>query len=409
MTEAVNEENSLWQNPKFIAYMGSTTFFNAGFSMQQLIISWLLVGVLLLPGDEVGLIQAAMGVPGLFLMLWGGASADNKDPRSILLNVYSVTWLFPLVLATCVYFDLLNIWSILLFGLAISTTTSFSSPAQQAILNHVAGSQVQRAVTASTAVMFLVQILSLAFAGQMDKVGLSTVLIVQAAAILLAAITTSRLDKTTPTPQPIGETSWMRLLNGFKATYNNKKVFHLLVINFISSIFNAGAFMTVVPFVVKRTYDGNALQLATIMIIFYFGATLTNLFMFKIMPIKRPGRWFLMMQLSRVIILSLLVIRPDWWLLIAAMFAWGSEYGPYDDAVTNNCPRIGGTRIQGADFIGLQSGADWQCTYWCYCAGKYHRDIRYSGGSYTGDAGFSCTIYLRRLFLAGLVLSLTDI
>ena len=80
MTEAVNEENSLWQNPKFIAYMGSTTFFNAGFSMQQLIISWLLVGVLLLPGDEVGLIQAAMGVPGLFLMLWGGASADNKDP-----------------------------------------------------------------------------------------------------------------------------------------------------------------------------------------------------------------------------------------------------------------------------------------------------------------------------------------
>jgi hypothetical protein len=79
--------------------------------------------------------------------------------------------------------------------------------------------------------------------------------------------------------------------------------------------------------VVKRTYDGNALQLATIMIIFYFGATLTNLFMFKIMPIERPGRWFLMMQLSRVIILSLLVIRPDWWLLIAAMFAWGLNMG----------------------------------------------------------------------------------
>jgi MFS family permease len=34
-----------------------------------------------------------------------------------------------------------------------------------------------------------------------------------------------------------------------------------------------------------------------------------------------------MMQLSRVIILSLLVIRPDWWLLIAAMFAWGLNMG----------------------------------------------------------------------------------
>ena len=327
MPEAVSVENSIWRNSKFLAYMGSTTFFYAGFSMQQLIISWLLVGVLLLPGDEVGLIQAVIGVPGLFLMLWGGASADNKDPRTILLNVYSITWLFPLMLAACIYFDLLNIWSILLFGLGISTTTSFSSPAQQAILNHVAGNEVQKAVTASTAVMFLVQIFALIFAGQMDKVGLSTVLVVQAAAILLAAITTSRLDKTVPAPQPAGETGWHRLINGFRATYNNKKVFHLLVINFVSSIFNAGAFMTVVPFVVKRAYDGDALQLATIMIIFFFGATLTNLFIFKIMPIARPGRWFLTMQLSRVVILSLLVIKPDWWLLIIAMFAWGLNMG----------------------------------------------------------------------------------
>ena len=327
MTEPDKVESSIWRNSKFLAYMGSTTFYSAGFSMQQLIVSWLLVGVLVLPGDEVGLIQAVIGIPGLFLMLWGGASADNKDPRSILINVYSITWLFPLLLAVCIYFDLLNIWSILLFGLAVSTATSFSSPAQQAILNNVAGSEIQRAVTASTAVMFLVQIFSLSFAGQMDQVGLSTVLIVQAGCILLAAITIMRLDKTSPAPQVEGETSWTRLTNGFKATYNNKKVYHLLVINFISSVFNAGAFMTVVPFVVKRAYDGNALQLATIMIIFYFGATLTNLFMYKVMPIARPGRWFLAMQLSRVVILSLLWIKPDWWLLIIAMFAWGLNMG----------------------------------------------------------------------------------
>jgi MFS family permease len=327
MTDPISVKNSIWRNPKFLAYMGSTTFYSAGFSMQQLIVSWLLVGVLVLPGDEVGLIQAVIGVPGLFLMLWGGASADNKDPRSILLNVYSVTWLFPLLLVICIYFDQLNIWSILLFGLAVSTATSFSSPAQQAILNHVAGNDIQRAVTASTAVMFMVQIFSLSFAGQMDRVGLSTILVVQAMCILLAALTIMRLDKKPPSPQPAGETSWHRLINGFKATYNNKKVYHLLVINFISSVFNAGAFMTVVPFVVKRAYDGNALQLATIMIIFYFGATLTNLFMFKVMPIARPGRWFLAMQLSRVFILVLLWIKPDWWLLIIAMFAWGLNMG----------------------------------------------------------------------------------
>ena len=80
MTESTRVSKSIWRDSKFLAYMGSITFYSAGFSMQQLIISWLLVGVLVLPGDEVGLVQAAIGIPGLFLMLWGGASADNRDP-----------------------------------------------------------------------------------------------------------------------------------------------------------------------------------------------------------------------------------------------------------------------------------------------------------------------------------------
>jgi|TARA_B110000879_G_scaffold37420_1_gene52072 predicted MFS family arabinose efflux permease len=327
MTESTRVSKSIWRDSKFLAYMGSITFYSAGFSMQQLIISWLLVGVLVLPGDEVGLVQAAIGIPGLFLMLWGGASADNRDPRSILINVYLITWLFPLMLVICIHYDLLNIWTILLFGLAVSTATSFSSPAQQAILTQVAGGEIQKAVTASTALMFLVQIFSLGFAGQMDNVGLSAVLTVQAGCILLGALTIMRLNKTAPLPRPADETSWKRLTNGFKATYNNKRVYHLLLINFISSVFNAGAFMTVVPFVVKRAYEGDALQLATIMIIFYLGATLTNLFMLRVMPIARPGRWFLLMQLSRVVILALLWIKPDWWLLIIAMFAWGLNMG----------------------------------------------------------------------------------
>ena len=34
--------------------------------MQQLLVSWLLIGVLLLPADRVGLLQALMGLPGIF-------------------------------------------------------------------------------------------------------------------------------------------------------------------------------------------------------------------------------------------------------------------------------------------------------------------------------------------------------
>ena len=71
-------------------------FSGIAFSMQQLLVSWLLVGILLLPGDSVGLVQGAIGIPGIALMLWGGASADRTDPRSLLMRVYLVAPLVPL-------------------------------------------------------------------------------------------------------------------------------------------------------------------------------------------------------------------------------------------------------------------------------------------------------------------------
>ena len=57
---------------------------------------------------------------------------------------------------------------------------SYSMPAQQAILNRVSGSAVQEGVTAATAIGFIVQVVGLALAGQIDRVGVTPVLVMQA-------------------------------------------------------------------------------------------------------------------------------------------------------------------------------------------------------------------------------------
>ncbi|HEY5645034.1 MAG TPA: hypothetical protein VIS76_03755, partial [Pseudomonadales bacterium] len=41
----------------------------------------------------------------------------------------------------------------------------------------------------------------------------------------------------------------------------------------------------------------------------------------------QPGRLFLLMQLSRIVILFLLWIEPSWWLLVVATVAWGVNMG----------------------------------------------------------------------------------
>ena len=331
----LNEQlTSLWQNSQFRIYLGTTAFTGTATAMQQLLLSWLLVGILLLPADQVGMIQALIGLPGIVLMLWGGASADRTDARSFLLKVYAVAWLFPLALFGMTEIGLLNIWTVSLFGIVMSTAISFSSPAQQAILNRVVGTEVQRGVTAATAVGFIVQMLGLILAGQMEIVGVGNILLIQSVSLVLGALTVMKIA-----PLPIARrdsttSTFDSMLDGFRASYKNKNIFHTLIITFTSGVFNAGAFMTALPFIVKRVYDGDALGLATIMIVFYAGATISNIIQFRVMPLEKPGLWFLIMQFTRIFIIYLVWIQPEWWVLMAVLFVWGLNMG-----VTTNLSR----------------------------------------------------------------------
>jgi predicted MFS family arabinose efflux permease len=320
---------------EFRSYLSAVGFSTVAFSMQQLLVSWLLVGVLLLPADSVGLLQAAIGLPGFVLMLAGGAAADRHDPRDLLVRVYLLTPVFPLLLLGIYRLSGLSAWSVLLWGLGMSSVIAFSTPAQHALLNRVAGQAVQQGVTAATAIGFLVQTIGLFIAGQMERIGLPAVLLVQGLAILLAGLLMRRIQRKSAGDDPgagvtspvRSSSSLRRVREGIQATVRNRVVFHVLLLNVFSSVFNAGAFLTVFPFIIKRIYDGDAQTLALTMVAFYVGAMTSNFLMLRFMPFQYPGRWYLLMQLSRIPILVVLWIRPGWYLLVAAIVAWGLNMG----------------------------------------------------------------------------------
>ncbi|MBW2416819.1 MAG: MFS transporter, partial [Deltaproteobacteria bacterium] len=318
---------SVWRRAGFRAYLGSTAFTGVAFSMQQLLVSWLLVGVLLLPGDQVGMAQALMGLPGILLMLWGGASADRMDPRTLLLRTYAIAPVIPLALVAVDRSGGLSLWTVAAWGLGMSTLTAFSSPAHAAILNRVSGTSIQQGVTASTVIAFTVQILGLALAGQLERVGLATVLLVQAACLALGVLALRRIHAQPPAAAAKAQPAWRGVVAGLRATARNRVVLAVVTLNFVSSVFNAGAFVTALPFIIKRVYGGDAALLAGTMIVFFAGATVSNLILFRFMPLAHPGRLFLLMQLTRAAIVGVIWMRPDWWLLVAAMIAWGLNMG----------------------------------------------------------------------------------
>ena len=294
--------------------------------MQQLLLSWTLIGILEIPAGQVGLIQAAAGIPGIFVMLLGGVRADDTDPRTLLIRVYLFAPVLPLFLIVVVQLQQLSIQAVLLWALGMSFCVSYSSPAQQTILNRIANSSVQKAVSAATAVGFLVQIFGLGIAGTIDSFGLSPALTFQAACIALGALAVRRLH---PQPPAIHNTEspFKNLADGFREIYKQRDIMQTLLINFTSSIFNAGAFMTVFPFIVKEIYGGDALLLSFLMVIFYAGAAVSNFLMIQLMPLVRPGRIFLIMQLSRMLILGLIWVQPVFWVFALACIFWGLNMG----------------------------------------------------------------------------------
>lgn len=333
-----NQESSIWRNESFRAYLGSTGFSGMALAMQQLLLSWILIGILKLPADQVGLIQAVIGLPGVFLMLAGGASADRVDARRMLIRIYLLAPVFPLFLVLMEQWQWLGVVSVLFWGLGMTVIQSFSMPGQQALLNRIAGRQIQQGVTAATAIGFIVQVVGLVLAGQIDEVGVTPVLLSQAVGLALAGAMMIRVPSARPEPvnEPAADQpgALVGIRQGLTATFDHPVIFHVLTITFASSIFNAGAFITVFPFIVVRIYEGSAWLLAVLMAIFYAGATLSNMLLLRYQPLLRPGKLFLIMQLSRILVVFLMWIEPPFWLFVVATIGWGLNMG-----ITTNLAR----------------------------------------------------------------------
>jgi Major Facilitator Superfamily len=117
------------------------------------------------------------------------------------------------------------------------------------------------------------------------------------------------------------------LLGGFKAAWRQPLIRSIILLNFLSSLFNAGAYIIAVPFIVKDVYGGDAAFFATVMMTFTAGSIGSNVLLLRFMPLRRPGRLFLLMQPTRVAILTLLWLKPSLWLFYLAILAWGLNMG----------------------------------------------------------------------------------
>jgi MFS family permease len=306
----------------FPYYLISSSLWMAGMSLQGFLFSWLLVGVLERPADEVGFARSLAEFPPLFILLLGGVLGDRYDGRSYLSVMHLLMTLPPLLLVAVFYQDLLNYWWVVVFGILMASIQALSDPARQSILSRVARLDVQRAVTTMTIFTSLVGTLGFYLGGSLDQLGLDNVLLMQSGLFLLGVFAIRQLPSL-----PMPQLKKPSLSDGLKVLRELPLIRNVVLLNFLSSLFNAGAYIVAIPFIVTEVYGGDAAFFARVMIIFTVGSIGSNVVLLYFMPLRYPGRLFLLMQLTRVAVLFLLWIQPSVWIFYLSMFAWGLNMG----------------------------------------------------------------------------------
>lgn len=294
----------------------------AGMSLYGFLFTWILVGILDRPASEAGMARFIAEMPPLALLLLGGVLGDRMNGRTYLIIMNLAMAIPPLVIAGIYSIDLLNYWWVVAFGVTTASIQALSDPSRQAILSRVTPLDIQRSVTVMTVVTTGVGMLGFYLGGKLEVLGLSQVLLMQGSFFLLGAIAVSALPD-----MPVVQTRRPSLMEGLRATWESTLARNMIGLNFLSSLFNAGAYIIAIPYIAKEVYGGDAAFLATVMIVFTLGSVGSNVILFFFMPLLRPGRLFLHMQISRMVILGCLVLTPPLWLFYVLLFFWGVNMG----------------------------------------------------------------------------------
>ncbi len=321
----------------FAGYLTGSALWMAGINLQQFLITWMLVGMLAEPGTRVGVAQLLIALPGFALMLFGGSIGDRRDGRRLLIQMHLLAFLPPLVMVLFVSSAGLSYGLVIVFGIVIGALAGFSEPPRAALLNRVTYGHIQRTVVLTTAVSATIGLGGTWLGGRIDAFGLSWVLVCQAilfatGALAVAAIAPG-LTRMQPAAHP-GRTL-ADLRDGFRVLMQTPRVRDVIGLNFLSSIFNAGAWFVVYPFLVTRSYDGDAALLAVLTIVFFSGSIASNVGLLRFLPMARLGRLFLLMQITRVALFAILWAEPPLWLMVIATIGWGMNMG-----ITSTTARI---------------------------------------------------------------------
>ncbi len=306
--------------------------------LHTVLYPWLVVGVLELSPSRLGLAQLAVLLPNLLFILPGGVISDRRHRGTWLSRLYLLYSLPIAILIGAALTGELTFSLLLMFGMVFGTVSAFVQPARESLLGYAAQDMMHQAVAKVVMVQFIAQGIGFIIAGQLDSLGLTTLLILQILMFLISSVLIKRSHPQMAADEDIATSkennpqdkheSLGELRAGLALFLTDKALLHLLLLVTATGFLAFGVYLVGMPLLAREAYQGGAGLYAVLQVTFTLGIVLANLVVSRQKhAFKRPGRLMIISFLGRGGLLAGVALMPNFWILFPVVFAWGAFSG----------------------------------------------------------------------------------
>ncbi len=311
-------------NSPFAWFAGSLALWSTAAGMQQVLFSWLVIGELRASAEWVGTAQMFQSLPALLFLLVGGATADRRDRRRVLMVLHVAAAVAAGAMGFVVAAGALGMGVLVVYGLSWGTTQAFAQPARDALISDVAGGDLMRAITAATLIQFVAAAIGSRAAGWAAHLGTPVGLTIQAVVVLLGLLLLLPLPPTPPHPSSRTRGGTVAAIRaGLREVWRSERLRPIALLVAADGLFFMGPFAVLCPLIIRDVYHGGVNDLAWVMMTLPLGTITGSLVVLLRRGVRHKGRVFLIALMGVALCLVALSAQPPLWGFMAIIFAWG--------------------------------------------------------------------------------------
>lgn len=318
----------------FRAYLGTQASWFFSFGLQTVLVPHLALNILEVGNARLGVAQAALTLPSLLLLLFGGVIAERIERRKLLTGLHALAVFPPLFLVAMTLAGSFSFLSLVAYGAALGAIGAIMMPTRDAALNAVAEANgnltIQRAVVVTSMVQFIGQIAGMSTAALaafiIDEHVIEPLVGMQAIAMALgagAALLLPKLEASGRQRSVFGE-----LADGVKVVWRAPVIRAMCLAMFGVGIFIiGGGFLVLLPSMVEDKFDGGLAKLGIVYVVFWAGAALATVALSRIGHVDRPGKTLAFTFLVGGASLVVFTIAAPFLLVLTVVGIWGASSG----------------------------------------------------------------------------------